>query len=88
MIRGLCFRGTYKVQFLERELSEGTGSNGLQSCGDDVSNENCDSSYPDVCIAPPPPDLNCDDVPYKNIKVEGNDPHGFDRDADGIGCES
>jgi micrococcal nuclease len=52
------------------------------------SEENCDPSYPDVCIAPPPPDLNCDDVPYKDIKVEGNDPHGFDRDGDGIGCVS
>jgi micrococcal nuclease len=40
--------------------------------------ENCDPSYPDVCIASPPPDLNCDDVPYKNIKVVGDDPHGFD----------
>jgi len=62
--------------------------NGFESCKGDTSNENCDSSYPDVCIAPPPPDLNCDDVSYKNIKVEGNDPHGFDRDSDGIGCES
>jgi hypothetical protein len=88
MIVGLSFRGTYKVQFLERELSEGTRSNGLESCGDDVSNENCDSSYPDVSIGSPPPALNCNDVPYKNIKVEGNDQHGFDRDSDGIGCES
>lgn len=48
----------------------------------------CDPSYPDVCIAPPPPDLNCDDVPYSNIKVEGDDPHEFDREGDGIGCES
>ena len=62
--------------------------NGFESCAQDSSNENCDSSYPDVCIASPPPDLNCDDVPYKNIKVQGNDPHGFDRDSDGIGCES
>jgi hypothetical protein len=29
--------------------------------------ENCDPSYPEVCIAPPPPDLNCDDVPHTNI---------------------
>ena len=52
------------------------------------SEENCDPSYPDVCIAPPPPDLNCDDVPYNNIRVDGSDPHGFDREGDGIGCES
>lgn len=61
---------------------------GFESCEEDMSNENCDSSYPDVCIASPPPDLNCNDVPYKNIKVGGDDPHRFDRDADGIECES
>jgi len=48
----------------------------------------CDSSYPDVCIAPYPPDLNCGDIGYSNFRVVGSDPHGFDRDNDGIGCES
>jgi hypothetical protein len=49
----------------------------------------CDPSYPDVCIRPPPPNLNCDDegVP-ENFGVSGSDPHGFDGDNDGIGCES
>lgn len=47
----------------------------------------CDPSYPDVCIASPPPDLNCDDVPYYNIRVVGSDPHGFDGNNDGVGCE-
>lgn len=47
------------------------------------SNGNCDPSYPDVCIAPPPPNLNCNDVPYNDIKVAGDDPHGFDREGDG-----
>ena len=49
---------------------------------------NCDPSYPDVCIPPYPPDLNCGDIGYSNFRVVGNDPHGFDRDNDGIGCES
>lgn len=49
---------------------------------------NCDRSYPDVCIAPPPPDLDCKDIPYRNFKVLPPDPHRFDRDKDGIGCES
>lgn len=52
------------------------------------SDENCDPSYPDICIASLPPDLNCNDVPHKDIKVEGEDPHGFDGEGDGIGCES
>ena len=48
----------------------------------------CDQSYPDVCIPPAPPDLDCGDIPYRRFRVVGADPHGFDRDRDGIGCES
>jgi micrococcal nuclease len=48
----------------------------------------CDPSYPDVCIPPYPPDLNCGDISDKGFKVQGSDPHGFDGDADGVGCES
>ena len=49
---------------------------------------NCDPSYPGVCIARYPPDLDCSDVPYKNFAVTGSDPHGFDGNDDGVGCES
>ena len=49
---------------------------------------NCDSSYPDVCIPSPPPDLDCSDIPEKDFKVNGSDPHRFDINNDGIGCES
>ncbi len=49
---------------------------------------NCDPSYPTVCIPPPPPDLDCADVPYRNFTVLPPDPHGFDGDGDGVGCES
>ena len=52
------------------------------------STENCDPSYPDFCITPPPPDLDCKDIPYKKFKVLSPDPHRFDGDKDGIGCES
>lgn len=48
---------------------------------------NCDPSYPDVCIPPAPPDLNCGDISQKRFRVLQPDPHGFDRDKDGIGCE-
>lgn len=47
----------------------------------------CDSAYPDVCIPPPPPDLDCSQVPYRNFRVFAPDPHRFDGDGDGIGCE-
>ena len=47
----------------------------------------CDPSYPTVCIAQYPPDLDCGEIPYVNFKVIGSDKHGFDADHDGIGCE-
>ena len=48
----------------------------------------CDLSYPTVCIPPHPPDLDCGEVSYRRFTVLAPDPHGFDRDRDGIGCES
>lgn len=48
----------------------------------------CSPYYPDVCIAPPPPDLDCGDIPYRRFTVYSPDPHNFDGDHDGIGCES
>lgn len=49
---------------------------------------NCDPAYPTVCIPPPPPDLDCGDIPYRRFQVLPPDPHRFDGDHDGIGCES
>lgn len=53
---------------------------------------NCAPSYPDVCIPPPPPDLDCGQISYRNFRVIYNvpspDPHRFDGDRDGVGCES
>ena len=46
----------------------------------------CDPNY-DPCIPPYPPDLDCADVDGP-IRVLGDDPHGFDADGDGIGCDS
>jgi hypothetical protein len=49
----------------------------------------CDPSYPDFCIPPPPPNLNCDDISGRGFTVLSPDPHGLDgNDNDGIGCES
>ena len=53
------------------------------------ASSNCDfSSYPDFCVPPPPPNLNCDDVEGQDFKVFPPDSHGFDRDKDGEGCET
>ena len=51
-----------------------------------IPQSGCDPSYPDFCIPPPPPLLNCD-TQQKNFTVLPPDPHGFDRDEDGIGCD-
>lgn len=48
----------------------------------------CDPSYPGVCIPRFPPDLDCGDVRYTDFKVLPPDPHDFDREGDGIGCET
>jgi micrococcal nuclease len=49
---------------------------------------NCEPSYPGVCIPPAPPDLDCPDISYRRFTVLAPDPHHFDADGDGIGCES
>lgn len=48
----------------------------------------CDPAYPTVCIPPPPPDLDCKDISYRRFTVLPPDPHHFDGDGNGIGCES
>lgn len=48
----------------------------------------CHPSYPTVCIPPAPPDLDCPQIQFTDFSVVGSDPHGFDADNDGIGCET
>ena len=52
----------------------------------------CAASYPTVRIPPPPPDLDCGEISFTNFTVLHNvpnpDPHGFDGDHDGVGCET
>jgi micrococcal nuclease len=55
--------------------------------GSSPAGRNCDPAYPTVCIPPPPPDLDCSDIPYRGFQVLPPDPHRFDRDGDGVGCE-
>ena len=65
--------------------SSGSGNNEVSSNND---NGNCDPAYPTVCIPSPPPDLDCKDISYRRFQVLSPDPHNFDGDHDGIGCES
>jgi len=54
--------------------------------GGSTSSSGASSCY-SVPIPPPPPDLDCKDISYCRFAVYGCDPHGFDGDGDGIGCE-
>lgn len=45
----------------------------------------CDPNY-SGCVPPYPPDVNCPQVDGP-VQVLGSDPHGLDRDNDGIACE-
>lgn len=54
---------------------------------EDAKDLACDPAYVGVCIPPPPPDLDCADVPERGFRVVGADPHRLDRDRDGIACE-
>ena len=71
----------------QRQSSSLVGGDSGGGGGGGEERSRCDPSYPDVCIPPPPPDLNCDDISARNFRVVGSDPHGFDGDNDGIGCE-
>ncbi len=48
---------------------------------------NCDPSYPDFCLTPGIADLDCGDIRYRRFRVYQPDPHRFDGDRDGVGCE-
>lgn len=50
---------------------------------------NCHPAYPDDCIPPAPPDLDCPSIGHR-VRVDRahGDPHRLDADADGWGCES
>jgi micrococcal nuclease len=62
-----------------------TGGGGQSDSGQRIG---CDPSYPTVCIPPPPPDLDCRDIPHRSFTVLSPDPHRFDGDGDGVGCET
>jgi micrococcal nuclease len=51
------------------------------------SSESCSPAYPTVCIPPPPPDLDCRQIPLRRFQVLPPDPHRFDPNSDGVGCE-
>ena len=47
----------------------------------------CSDAYPDFCIPPPQPDLNCEDIEFSDFAVLPPDPHRLDPDGNGRACE-
>ena len=47
----------------------------------------CDPNYSGGCVPSVSYDLDCGDIRMM-VRVVGADVHGFDRDQDGLGCES
>ena len=82
----------YQERFAELEAEARAAQRGLWApqptlAPTPAGRAGCDPSYPDVCIPPPPPDLDCGEIPYRRFRVLPPDPHRFDRDGDGLGCE-
>lgn len=77
-----------KFQTEAREAERGLWGLADAEPGPAPPNGNCDGSYPDVCIPPPPPDLDCPEIAHRNFRVLPPDPHRFDGNKDGFGCES
>ncbi len=67
-------------------LGDGDGGDESGSESNESTFFSCDDSYPGLCIPPAPPILTCDQVGIANFAVDGDDPHGFDADNDGVGC--
>src|SRR5215208_897390 len=96
--------GTYNVNLDVTDSEDQTASDSVEITVEEAPVENsstveqpateetqetaCDPTYPDMCIPPPPQNLTCDDIGARNFEVLPPDPHGFDGDNDGIGCES
>jgi uncharacterized repeat protein (TIGR01451 family) len=87
-----CLRAACARQPLHDSNLENNATAALTSVttGGAESKLGCDPSYPTVCIPPPPPDLNCADIPFRNFRVlrdiPNADPHDLDGTHDGVGC--
>ncbi len=59
-----------------------------RDCGGTPPPGNCHPAY-SPCVPPPPPDLDCGDISFVvHVNHAFGDPHRFDADGDGVGCEA
>lgn len=65
-----------------------TGATSEDGSSTDGSDGDCHPAYT-PCVPPPPPDLDCGDMDGPiTVDHRHGDPHRFDGDGDGTGCES
>lgn len=69
-------------------VGDGVGGDESGSESNESTFFSCDDSYPGLCIPPAPPVLTCAQVGVTDFVVDGQDPHGFDPDNDGVGCQA
>jgi hypothetical protein len=92
VVIGAIFSGLlvpdFNTDFALATSDGGDGGDDNDGGGGGGNGRGCDPSYPEDCMPPLPPDLNCGDsgVP-NNVKVVPPDPHRLDGDNDGVGCE-
>lgn len=67
----------------EQAAAEAAAQAAAASSGD----SGCDPNYSGACVPLVSYDLDCADIGGP-VTVVGADPHGFDREGDGLGCES
>jgi hypothetical protein len=83
--KGHCFPDKKCPKGFEKQNNDETGT-----CHPIEPPKDCEPSYPSLCIPKGSSDIDCPTLEKRGIhdfKVIGSDPHGFDGDNDGIGCE-
>lgn len=65
-----------------------SGAPDAASPGSTPGGGGCDPPYPTLCIPPGARDLDCADIAERYFPVLPPDPHSFDGNHDGVGCET
>lgn len=53
-----------------------------------ITGGGCGPNFAGACVPLYLPDINCPQIPAKNLQVIGYDPHGLDGDNGRVGCEA
>ena len=69
------------------DSAQATFPSGSQPVGIAATTSQCEAAYPDICIPLGSPDIDCGQISDRRFTVLPPDPHNFDSDMDGIGCE-